>query len=140
MRSIDQVALLFARLLLAALYLPDSVQKLTHFAASSGVLAKAGLPAPDLFATLAIFCEIAGPLALIVGFMPRATALLMIAFTIAATLVAHRFWEAPSDQASAQAANFLKNTAIIGGFLLYFVHGPGRFAWVGYKTSVKKRR
>jgi putative oxidoreductase len=54
--------------------------------------------------------------------------LLCILFLIVATALAHRYWEYPPAQVTAQYANFLKNLALMGGALLVFVTGPGRFS------------
>jgi putative oxidoreductase len=53
----------------------------------------------------------------------------MLAFTVVATLISHRYWEY-SDAAvrQLQLSNFSKNIAIMGGFLVLFSHGTGRLA------------
>ena len=55
----------------------------------------------------------------------------MLAFVIVATVLAHRYWEYPVAQQQGQMFNFLKNIAIIGGLLFYFVSGPGAFSLAG---------
>src|SRR5712692_4394140 len=50
-----------------------------------------------------------------------ATALLMIAFVIVATLISHRFWVLQAAERRTQSVHFAKNVAIIGGFLFLFV-------------------
>jgi hypothetical protein len=42
--------------------------------------------------------------------------------------LAHRYWEYPAAQVTAQYNNFLKNLAIFGGALVLFVTGAGRFS------------
>jgi putative oxidoreductase len=42
--------------------------------------------------------------------------------------LAHRYWEYPPAQMTAQKTNFVKNLAILGGALLLFVTGPGRLS------------
>ena len=71
------------------------------------------------------------PIALILGVFPRLSALLLIAFVIVATAVAHRFWQFPEAQQSNQMNHFLKNIAVIAGLLFYFVSGPGVWALAG---------
>jgi putative oxidoreductase len=65
---------------------------------------------------------------LILGIGTRYAALLCALFLICATALAHRYWEYPPAQMAAQQTNFLKNLAILGGTLLLFVTGPGRFS------------
>jgi putative oxidoreductase len=43
-------------------------------------------------------------------------------------LISHRFWEYQDAARQMQQTNFSKNMAIIGGFVLLFVQGGGRFA------------
>jgi putative oxidoreductase len=77
----------------------------------------------------------------VLGIAGRYAALLMLAFTVVATLISHRFW-VYSDAAvrQAQLSNFSKNIAIIGGFLLLFAQGTGRFAIDGLLHLRNPRR
>ncbi|MEJ0070503.1 MAG: DoxX family protein [Pseudomonadota bacterium] len=74
--------------------------------------------------------ELLGGLAIILGFKTRATAVIMILFTIVATLLAHPYWIDPT-----QKIQFYKNLAIIGGFLFVFV--PRRRADQSRSTLAK---
>jgi putative oxidoreductase len=47
---------------------------------------------------------------------------------VAATLIAHRFWDVPVDQQAMQSIQFMKNVAIIGGLLSLVAAGGGRFS------------
>jgi putative oxidoreductase len=122
----NDVALLAARLAVAALFLPSGIGKLMNLSGFTAMLAGKGLPYPDLFAVLGVAAEILGPIALILGVFPRLTALFLIAFTLIATLISHNFWELTDAAArQAQQIQFLKNLAIMGGLLFYFVSGSG---------------
>ena len=56
-------------------------------------------------------------------------AILFIFYTIAATLISHRFWASPDAATQgADLINFFKNLAIIGGFVLLFAEGGGRYS------------
>ena len=59
----------------------------------------------------------------------RYAALALIAFTLAATGIAHRFWEFDEAARRGQATNFNKNMAMVGGLLAIFVAGPGRISF-----------
>ena len=67
-------------------------------------------------------------LTLILGFATRYAALVCLLFLIVATALAHRYWEYPAAQVTAQYNNFLKNLALFGGTLVLFVTGAGRFS------------
>ena len=51
---------------------------------------------------------------------------------VAATAIAHRYWEYPAAQQLGQYINFMKNIAIMGGMVLLFSTGAGRFSVDGW--------
>lgn len=114
---------------MGALFFVPGLGKVPNFTGFAGSLAAKGLPFPTVFAALAIFCELVGPVLLVLGVVPRLAALLLIAFTIVATATSHLFWLLPDPAAqAAQQIHFLKNVGLIGGLLFYFAAGPGRIA------------
>ena len=121
--------LLLARLLVAALFLPAGISKLLTFPGFTKSLADKGLPYPEYWAAAAVAVEVLGPIALAVGFLPRWTALALIAFVVVATATSHRYWEFQEPARRIQEVNFFKNIAILGGLLFYFVSGPGNWGW-----------
>ena len=50
-------------------------------------------------------------------------------FVIPITLLFHNFWPAPADQYQNQMGHFMKNFTIMGGMLMVWAFGPGRFAF-----------
>src|SRR5450830_841409 len=58
---------LAGRVLLAVLFLPAGIGKLTGFAGTVGYISSAGLPLPSVGAALALTVEIVGSLALLAG-------------------------------------------------------------------------
>lgn len=135
MRTLDDLVLLVGRLFLAALFLPAGIGKLGNLAGFAGSLAAKGVPAPMVFAGLAAATEVIGGLLLIAGLFPRITALWLAGFTVVATALSHLFWTFPEAAQAGQQIHFFKNVAIIGGFLMYFVAGPGAIAIGGKKVG-----
>ena len=133
----DDFALLVGRLLMAALFLPSGFNKLAGFSAFAASLGPKGLPYPEVWAVLAVAIELLGSLALIVGFMPRWTALALIAFTAMATWTSHLYWTFEGAAYRQQQIQFFKNLAIIGGLLFYFVSSPG--AWSLRGAGLRRR-
>jgi putative oxidoreductase len=123
----DDIALLVGRLLMASLFLPSGFRKAMGFAGFSASLK--GLPYPELWAFAAVAAELGGGLALVIGFLPRWTAAVLIAFTAVATWRAHRYWTFSGPARAPQEIQFFKNLAISGGLLFYFVSGPGNWSW-----------
>ena len=90
-------------------------------------LSSLGLTTP-FWSSVAITVEFIVSLALIFGVATRYGAVLGLVYVIVATTLAHRYWEYPPAQQLAQFTNFTKNLSILGGLLLIFVTGAGRFS------------
>ena len=120
---------LLGRIALGTIFVVSGFGKLTHLGGFEASLALKGVPLPWLAAFGGAPVEFFGGLAIVLGIAGRYAALLMLAFTVVATLISHRFWEY-SDAAvhQVQLSNFSKNIAIIGGFMLLYSQGTGRFA------------
>jgi putative oxidoreductase len=124
-KSFDSALSLVGRLLLAALFLPAGIGKLTGFAGTVGYISSVGLPLPTLGAALALVVEIVGGVALIVGFQTRIAALVLATFTLVASYFFHAYWSAAADQAFVVQLLFFKNIAVVGGLLVLAANGAG---------------
>ncbi len=118
---------LIGRLLLALLFLPAGIGKITGFAGTVGYITSAGLPMPTAAAAIALTVEIAGGLALIAGFGTRIAALVLALFTLVASFFFHNYWAVAPDQQFVQQLLFFKNIAVVGGLLTLAAWGAG--AW-----------
>lgn len=121
----EDAALLFGRLLIAALFLPSGYSKLMSFSVFATSLAAKGLPYPTLIAGMLVAAELLGPLALIIGLWPRWTALALIGVTAAMLWLTHGTSLAGLVLRPRQNVDLFQNLAVIGGLLLYFASGPG---------------
>lgn len=125
--SLQNPLTLVGRILLAALFLPAGLSKISGFEGTVGYIASKGLPMPSVGAVIAILIEVIGGLALIAGFGTRWAALALAAFTLVATFIFHNFWGMPPEQVMMQQLMFFKNIAVVGGLLVLAAHGAG--AW-----------
>ena len=119
---------LVGRILLAALFLPAGIAKLTGFAGTVGYIASVGLPLPQVGAALALIVEIVGGIALITGFGTRFAALALAVFTAVASFFFHNYWAAPAEQQMVQQLMFFKNVAVVGGLLTLAAWGAGSWS------------
>lgn len=124
----NHVLNVLGRLLIAALFLPAGLSKITGFEGTVGYIGSMGLPAPALGAVIAIAVEVLGGLALIVGWQTRIASLVLALFTLAASVIFHAYWAAPAEQAFVVQLLFFKNIAVIGGLLILAAQGPGAFS------------
>ena len=128
MSNTFQNALSFAgRLLLAVLFLPAGIGKITGFAGTVGYIASVGLPLPAAGAVLAIVVEVLGSVALIIGYRARLAAMVLALFTLVASFFFHAYWAAPVEQQFVTQLLFFKNIAVVGGLLVLAAWGAG--AW-----------
>jgi putative oxidoreductase len=120
-----------SRLLISIIFILSGFHKITGFAGTQGFLAKLGWPAPALWVTLAIVFELLGGLALLFGFRTRLASCALMVFLIAATVFIHGALLGSAADAAAkqdQMVHILKNIAILGGLLKFYLDGPGSYA------------
>jgi putative oxidoreductase len=127
--KIRDEALLVGHVLLALLFLTFGLSKLTDYSGTVAYMTQAGLPMPSLAALVAIVIEFFGGLALILGVWTRPLAVLLGLYTLASAIIGHPFWTL-SDPAAhyGNEINFYKNISILGGFLLLYITGVGRYS------------
>jgi putative oxidoreductase len=131
-RGADTLALV-ARLLIGWLFLDFGWMKLMGFEGTVRYFTGLHVPAPELMYWPSMLSELIIGAALILGIATRYMSLYTFLYLIIATAIAHRYWEYPPAAVAAQYTNFCKNLAIMGGTLLLYVLGAGRFsvdAWL----------
>lgn len=114
-----------SRLLVAAIFLVSASGKLANFSGTAQMMSVAGFPIAQFFLVAAIFVELMGGLLLLVGFQTRLAAMALIVFLMPATLIFHASQIGDPAQAQQQMVHVLKNLAIMGGLLKFFVDGAG---------------
>ncbi|SEK15642.1 MULTISPECIES: DoxX family protein [unclassified Variovorax] len=114
-----------ARVLMAVIFLVAGVRKLMTYGATLGYFAKLGIPMADVVLPLTIALEVGGGLLLVAGWRVQWVAAALALFTLATAFTAHAFWAADAAQFAGQLNNFLKNVAMVGGFLLLIAHADG---------------
>jgi len=125
---VRQYGPLAGRILITAIFLKSGYEKIIGFAAVSGMMAKMGMPMPDLLVIAAIVCEIGGGLMVLLGWNVCWGALLLVVFTIPATLMFHNFWAVGPAEYQSQLIHFQKNLAILGGLAYIMAFGPGPYS------------
>jgi putative oxidoreductase len=125
----EDVIVLLGRVALGAIFVKSGLQKLMALSAFASSLASRGIPQSSTWAVIGATVEFVGGLMIVTGFRARPASLLMILFVIVASGISHRYWElADAAARRAQESQFFKNLSILGGFLLLYVCGSGRFS------------
>jgi putative oxidoreductase len=126
--AMQDKVLLAARLLVTPLFIFSGIGKILAFGVTAVRLPGGEGGFGSLLAAGSIVIELGASLALILGIYTRCAALVLIVFTILATLMFHNFWASPPAAVTAQTVNFLKNLGLIGLFAMIAAFGPGAFA------------
>lgn len=124
----SDVLIFAARVLLATLFLIFGWRKLMDFSGTVSQMVQLKAPAPVLAAAVATFMELPVAFAIAVGALTRPLALLMFLYTLGTALIGHRFWTEKGTERVDSMDSFFKNLSIMGGFLLLFVTGPGKYS------------
>jgi len=122
------LAALAGRILLALMFVWAGIGKITGYDGTAGWMASAGMPMVGVLLPLAIVVELGGGLALIIGWKARWAALALAVFTLVASLIFHNYWTMTGAAVMTNMLFFYKNLAAIGGMLMVFAFGPGRFS------------
>ena len=126
--GINDELILAARFLLAALFLIFGWRKLRDYSGTVDQMVQLGVPMPVLAAAVATFMELPVAFAVAVGAFTRSSALLMFFYTLGTALIGHRYWTLTGTDRVDSMDGFYKNFAIMGGFLLLFMNGGGRYS------------
>ncbi|NUT15455.1 MAG: DoxX family protein [Cupriavidus sp.] len=111
-----------ALLLLCAAYLQGGLVKLADFGGAVAEMQHFGLSPAVPMAIATIVLELGACAMILLGWHRWLGALALAAFTLAATFVANRFWQAPPDARFAMANAFFEHLGLVGGFLLVAWH------------------
>ena len=126
--SINDELILVARLLLATLFLIFGWRKLRDFSGTISQMAQLGVPVPVLAAGVATFMELPVAFAVAVGAFTRPAALLMALYTMGTALIGHHYWTVKAADRVDSMDGFYKNLSIMGGFLLLYITGAGKYS------------
>ena len=126
--------LLVGRGMLGWIFFESGFRKLLAMDPFIASLARRSVPWPTLLGWIGAPLEFFAGAALLLGAWTRWGALGLVVFTIAATVIGHRYWEF-DDLATRrlQQAQFWKNITIIGGMIVLIVSGGGRFSVDGWR-------
>ena len=117
-----------ALLLLVSAYLQGGLDKAFDFAGAVGEMHHFGLEPAAPLALAVIVLELGASLLILAGRLRWLGALALAAFTLAATLVANRFWSAPTADRFMLENGFFEHLGLVGGFLLVAWHDRGEAA------------
>src|ERR1051326_8944469 len=117
-----------SRAFLAAIFILSGLSKITAFNQTVAMAAAEGLPAPTVGIAIAAAIEIAGGLALLLGWQVRWATLALFLYLIPTTLIFHASHVGDLAQGRMQMIEVLKNLAIMGGLLKFYADASAEAA------------
>jgi putative oxidoreductase len=126
--KIGDEVVLAARILLVVLFLVFGWGKLTDYSATVGYMAQTGAPMPPISALVAIAVELFASIAVVLGAWTRPLAVLLAICALATGIIGHHYWTMAGADQYANMTNFYKNISIMGGFMLLYITGAGKYS------------
>jgi putative oxidoreductase len=119
--TLENVVLLASRLLLAWIFIHEGVFLATNFAAAAASMAKSGVPAPALVATIGL--QLVSGIAIAVGWHARLGAAALGLFCLATAILFHTNFANRNE-----LLHFEKDLAIAGGMFTLMLRGAGEYS------------
>ena len=122
----QDLLLLLARVLFGGTFVMSGLAALEDVLSFVATMPSRGFP--SFLGYVAPFVEVIGGALVIAGLATRYASLLMLLFIIIAAFVSHRYWAAEPAQVEIQSVYFWKAVTTMGGAMLLFITGAGRYA------------
>jgi putative oxidoreductase len=119
---------LAGRILMSVVFLVSGFFKIGGYTQMVGYAAAKGLPMAGVAVACAAVLELAGGLAILVGFQTKIAAWLLFLYLIPTTFVFHNFWAMQGMDQQNNMIHFLKNVAIMGGLVILAANGAGPYS------------
>ena len=119
---------LAGRILMSVLFLVSGFFKLGAYSQMVGYAASKGLPMAGVAVACAAVLELAGGLAILIGFQTKIAAWLLFLYLIPTTFYFHNFWAMQGMEQQNNMVHLLKNVAIMGGLVILAANGPGPYS------------
>ncbi|WP_416839607.1 DoxX family protein [Haloferax sp. DFSO52] len=115
----SDIAFLVARVLFGAVVAFMGLNHFMNVDQMTGYAEMKGLPAPRFGVVFSGGMLVFGGLGIAAGVFPALAAGAIAVFLLVGTPLFHDFWAVPEDQQQSEMTNFLKNTVMFGGALVF---------------------
>src|SRR5271156_2352918 len=123
------------RILLVVLFLIFGWSKLVDVSGTVAYMAQTGVPMPEISALAAIAVEAFVSIAVVLGIWTRPFAIVLALYALATGFLGHHYWTMTGAARFESETNFYKNLSIMGGFLLLYVTGSGKYSLDARRVS-----
>ena len=120
---------LIGRILISIIFLYEAYDSMFYFQETKAAMTAYGIDGnQDILIIGSILCLVLGGTLLLLGYRSGFGSFLILLYWIPVTFIVHSFWNDPPEEQRIEAILFMKNLAIIGGLMLVYVNGSGRYS------------
>ena len=120
---------LIGRALLAFIFLYEAYDSIFYFKETKVKMTYYGLTwQQDLLLIAGIVLLLLGGTLLLVGYRTGLGVFILLCYWIPVTFIVHSFWDDPEPGRRLQSILFMKNIAIVGGMLMVWANGTGKYS------------
>lgn len=120
---------LIARICISVIFFFEAYDSIQAFKHTKEIMTNYGITwQQDFLLTGSIILLVVGGILILIGYRTSLGVILLLAYLIPVTLIAHAWWNVPEEMRRIESIIFMKNLAIIGGLLMLFVNGSGRYS------------
>ncbi len=120
---------LLGRILLSFIFLYEAYDSIFYFKDTKAAMTAFGIDAhQNVLLYGAIFLLVVGGALVLLGYRSGLGAFLLTVYWIPVTFIVHDYWNYPPEEQRIQAILFTKNLAILGGLLIAWANGSGKYS------------
>lgn len=129
MTFLESLLMLVGRICNSAFFFWSVSEKVKNWQHTMNFMKSKNVPQVNYVLPIAIAVKSIGALMVLIGFLPRLGALLLLILTVPSAIRFHDFWTLQGTQRAAELKLFMKDVAIIGGLLFLLAMGAGTMAF-----------
>ncbi|MBX2814413.1 MAG: DoxX family membrane protein [Saprospiraceae bacterium] len=120
---------LIGRILIALIFIYEGMDSMLYYQKNRETMVDYGLTfQTDLLLIIGIFILLLGGTLLLLGYRSSLGSILLLLYWIPFTFIVYDFWNDAAEDRRVQAILFMRNLAIVGGLLMIFVNGSGKYS------------
>ncbi len=128
MTFLESLLILLGRICISAYFFLSIADKAKHWQRTLTFMKSKNVPKANIVLPITMGIKVLGSLMILVGFVPRLGALLLVLIMVPSVIRFHDFWAMHGEEKHNEMKTFMKEVAIIGGLLLLVAVGAGSFA------------
>lgn len=128
MTFLESLLILIGRICISGFFFWSVAEKVKKWHHTVTIMKAKNIPQPNIVLPIAIAVKTIGAVFLLVGFLPRLGALLLIFLLLPSAIRFHDFWTHHGVERAVEQNLFMKDLAIVGGLLIILAMGAGKFA------------